>query len=99
MMQSSMSDIDVALAKVNVILSVIDVELSKCPDVQSRSPLLPRLGNILSKMESIVSKHLFDTSPDPNMSWDDTSHAVWYQDLDDDDYEEDVMKKEDVMKE
>ena len=97
MMQSNlMSDIDVALSKVNVILSVIDVELSKCPDVQSRSPLLPRLGNILSKMESIVSKHLFDTSPDPNMSWDDTSHAVWYQDPDDEDEEVNFLMEESV---
>ena len=96
-----MSDIDVALSKVNVILSMIDVELSKCQDVKSRSPLLPRLGNILSKMESIVSKHLFDTSPDPDMSWDDTSHAVWYSEEEEDDIknDEDVMKEEGVIKE
>ena len=76
MMQSSlMSEIDVALAEVNVVLSVIEVKLSECPDVKSKSPILPRLGNILSRMEGIVSQHLFDTSPDPNMSWDDTSHA------------------------
>ena len=97
MMQSSLlSDIDVALAEVNLVLSKIEVKLSECPNVmKSRSPILPRLGNILSRMESIVFNNFLDISPDPDMSWDDTSHAVWYTEEE----EEDVMKIEDVTKE
>ena len=83
---SQMSEIDILLSQVNVFLSKIDVMLSKCPDVHSsRSPVLPRMGNILSKMESIVSQHLFDTTPATNLSWDDAGHEMWYHDEDDDD--------------
>ena len=98
MKSSLMSEIDVALAQVNVVLSVIEVKLSECPDVKSKSPILPRLGNILLKMEGIVSQHLIDSSPDPNMSWDDTGHNVWYHE-EEEDFVSDVFKEEDVVKE
>ena len=83
---SPMSEIDLLLSEVNVSLSKIDVMLSKCPNVNSsRSPVLPRIGNILSKMESIVAQHLFDTTPATDLSWDDAGHSMWYPDADDQD--------------
>ena len=79
-----MSEIDVLLSQVNVFLSKIDVMLSNCPEVHSsKSPVLPRIGNILSKMESIVAQHLFDTRPATDLSWDDGGHEVFYPEEDD----------------
>ena len=91
------------LAQVNVLLSNVDAQLSKCQDVnQSTIPVLPRIGVILSQMESIVSKHVFDTSPTNNLSWDDTSHAVWYHEEEEDVFEEDEeeehVNEDDEMK-
>ena len=81
---SQMSEIDIMLSQVNVFLSKIDVMLSECPDVHSsRSPVLPRMGNILSKMESIVAQHLFDTRPATDLSWDDAGHEVLYPEEED----------------
>ena len=83
---SPMSEIDLLLSEVNVSLSKIDVMLSKCPNVNSsRSPVLPRISKILSKMESIVAQHLFDTTPATDLSWDDAGHSMWYPDADDQD--------------
>ena len=81
---SQMSEIDILLSQVNVFLSKIDLLLSKCPNVQSpRSPVLPRIGTILSKMESIVAQHMFDTRPATDLSWDDAGHEVLYPEEDD----------------
>ena len=84
MPSSQMSEIDILLSQVNVFLSKIDVMLSKCPNLQSpRSPVLPRIGTILSRMESIVSQHMFDTTPATDLSWDDAGHEVFYPEEDD----------------
>ena len=81
---SQMSEIDIMLSQVNVFLSKIDVMLSECPDVHSsRSPVLPRMCNILSKMESIVAQHLFETRPATDLSWDDAGHEVLYPEEED----------------
>ena len=66
---SVMSEIDLLLSQVNVILANVDVKLTKCPEVSkssTSSPLLPRIGNILSQMQGIVSHHLLDTSHSNN---------------------------------
>ena len=80
MMPSSlMSDVDISLSKVNVLLCEIDVKLSSCPEVsKSGKSVLPRIGNILTQMQGIVSHHFIDTSHTSNLWWDDASHEVWY---------------------
>ena len=84
MLPSIMSEVDVLLSQVNVLLSNVDVSLSKCPEVsKSSNLLLPRIGNILTQMQGIVSHHLMDASQTANLSWDDDSHLVWYPEVED----------------
>ena len=74
-----MSIVDISFSKVNVLLCEIDVKLSSCPEVsKSGKSVSPRIGNILTQMQGILSHHFLDTSHTTNLWWDDASHEVWY---------------------
>ena len=90
-----MSEVDESLAQVNVLLSNVEVSLSKCPEVfKSASLLLPRIGIILNQMQGIVSHHLTDPSHTVNLSWDDAGHQVWYHEEDEEEYSEEGFENE-----
>ena len=83
-----MSDIDVRLSQVYLLLSEINQIISKCPEpVQSRQ-LLPRVDVILSEMTWIVALSQDDGSavdgddsydvPDVSLDWDTYNHSNYY---------------------
>ena len=67
-----LSDVDVLMSKVHVLLSEINQKVSKCPVAPTQ--LLPRVGVILSEMELIValsqSNSVDNGDDDESLDWD-----------------------------
>ena len=67
-----LSEIDLLLSKVNVELSNVSIKMSSVP-VKSRPNYLPRIGILLSTLESLVlssSSSSVSSSSSSNLSWD-----------------------------
>ena len=79
-----LSDVDVLMSKVHVLLSEINQKVSKCPVAPTQ--LLPRVGVILSEMELIValsqSNSVDDGDDDESLDWDNYDynhhHHIYY---------------------
>ena len=78
-----LSEIDLMLSQVNIELSSVSVKMSSVP-VKSRPKFLPRIGIMLSTLESLVSSSTSSSSESSSaLSWDPDHDFYVYSEEDD----------------